>query len=140
MLSSVDVPVAEETVVDLEEIPEWAMEVVETPPPVQAAPLLYSPKAAEERNNSVFGPVPMRQSPPDLTPLLMKDDGSLVVGESVWQGEIGFAEQTPFKAQCISIAGKCNLKTVLLSTQVHPIIPSLYRGRITCTRMVLLSV
>lgn len=98
--------------IDIGEIPDWALEVVEAPPSAVRTSALYSPKA-EERNNSAFGPVPIRTTPLDLTPLLMKDDGSLVVGETVWKGEIGCPDRAPFKAQCIAIAGKCNLQNVL---------------------------
>lgn len=111
-----------EEFVDIEDIPEWAMEVVEAPTP-PAPSVLYSPKAAEERNNSVFGPVPIPAGPPDLTPLLMKSDGSVRTGETVWQGVIGFAEQKPFRAQCIAIAGKLHLGAILLDSHVTPQTP-----------------
>jgi len=68
---------------DLDEIPEWAMEVVATPSQPPAAPSgLYSPKGTEERTQ--FGPVPIRSTPPELTALFMRNEGSAVTGEFIY--------------------------------------------------------
>eukprot|EP00210_Caulerpa_lentillifera_P008677 g8276.t1 len=118
---------------DVDGVPDWAEEVLEDPTtgsvfvdstPVENVPtplVLYSPKAAEERNEVGFGPVPIETKPApvgDLTPLILKGEFSDSLGDTIWEGQVAFGEHHSFKAQCQAIAGKCSLKEILSSTQV----------------------
>lgn len=118
---------------DVDTVPDWAEEVLEDPSEsVFVAPsvvenvptplVLYSPKAADERNEVGFGPVPIESKPvpvTDLTPLILRGEFSDSLGDVIWEGQVSFGEHHSFKAECQAIAGKCSLKEILTSTEVE---------------------
>jgi len=119
---------------DVDAVPDWAEEVLEDPSESVFVPsstavenvptplVLYSPKAADERNDVGFGPVPIEAKPvpvTDLTPLILRGEFSDSLGDTIWEGEVSFGENHSFKAECLAIAGKCSLKEILTTTQVE---------------------